>query len=100
MAKSMRIKTDDQVMVIGGKDAGKTGRVIRTEPKKRRVYVEHLSMVKRAERPRSVKRRDARRRRRDRREGGADPRLQRDAARPQRQQTDQGRSAQRCGRQA
>ncbi len=54
MAKSMRIKTDDQVMVIGGKDAGKTGRVIRTEPKKRRVYVEHLSMVKRAERPRSA----------------------------------------------
>ena len=48
MAKSMRIKTDDQVMVIGGKDAGKTGRVIRTEPKKRRVYVEHLNMVKRA----------------------------------------------------
>jgi large subunit ribosomal protein L24 len=54
MAKSMRIKTDDQVIVIGGKDSGKTGRVIRTEPKKRRVYVEHLSMVKRAERPRSV----------------------------------------------
>jgi large subunit ribosomal protein L24 len=51
--KRMRIKTDDQVMVIGGKDAGKTGRVVRTEPKKRRVYVEHLNMVKRAERPRS-----------------------------------------------
>jgi large subunit ribosomal protein L24 len=49
----MRIKTDDQVMVIGGKDAGKTGRVVRTEPKKQRVYVEHLNMVKRAERPRS-----------------------------------------------
>ena len=27
MAKAMRIKTDDQVMVIGGKDTGKTGRV-------------------------------------------------------------------------
>jgi large subunit ribosomal protein L24 len=52
--KSMRIKTDDQVMVIGGKDAGKTGRVVRTEPKKQRVYVEHLNMIKRAERPRSV----------------------------------------------
>ena len=51
--KRMRIKTDDQVMVIGGKDAGKTGRVVRTEPKKQRVYVEHLNMVKRAERPRS-----------------------------------------------
>jgi large subunit ribosomal protein L24 len=53
--KSMRIKTDDQVVVIGGKDAGKTGRVVRTEPKKNRVYVEHLNMIKRHERPRSVK---------------------------------------------
>ena len=34
MAKGMRIRKDDQVMVIGGKDAGKTGRVVRTEPKK------------------------------------------------------------------
>jgi large subunit ribosomal protein L24 len=54
MAKAMRIRKDDQVMVIGGKDAGKTGRVVRTEPKKDRVYVEHLNMVKRHERPRSV----------------------------------------------
>jgi large subunit ribosomal protein L24 len=55
MAKAMRIRKDDQVMVIGGKDAGKTGRVVRTEPKKNRVYVEHLNMVTRHERPRSVK---------------------------------------------
>ena len=27
MAKAMRIRKDDQVIVIGGKDAGKTGRV-------------------------------------------------------------------------
>lgn len=54
MAKSMRIKTDDQVKVISGKDAGKTGRVVRTEPKRRRVYVEHLNMIKRHEKPRSV----------------------------------------------
>ncbi len=55
MAKSIRIRKDDQVVVIGGKDAGKTGRVVRTEPKKDRVYVEHLNMIKRHERPRSVK---------------------------------------------
>ena len=55
MAKSMRIRTDDQVIVIGGKDAGKTGRVVRTDPKRSRVYVEDLNMVKRHERPRSVK---------------------------------------------
>jgi large subunit ribosomal protein L24 len=53
MAKSMRIRTDDQVIVTGGKDAGKAGRVVRTEPKKHRVYVEGLNMIKRHERPRS-----------------------------------------------
>jgi large subunit ribosomal protein L24 len=52
MSRPLRIRKDDQVMVIGGKDAGKTGRVVRTEPKKERVYVEHLNMVKRHERPR------------------------------------------------
>jgi large subunit ribosomal protein L24 len=55
MAKTMRIRRDDQVVVIGGKDAGKTGRVVRTEPKKQRVYVENLNIVKRHERPRSVR---------------------------------------------
>ncbi|HET9153008.1 MAG TPA: 50S ribosomal protein L24 [Solirubrobacterales bacterium] len=49
----MRIRTDDQVVLIGGKDAGKKGRVVRTDPKKRRVYVEGLNMIKRAERARS-----------------------------------------------
>ena len=53
MAKSMRIRTDDQVVLISGKDAGKQGRVVRTEPKKGRVYVEGLNMIKRHERPRS-----------------------------------------------
>jgi large subunit ribosomal protein L24 len=52
MPKPLRIRKDDQVMVIGGKDAGKTGRVVRTEPKRERVYVEHLNMVKRHERAR------------------------------------------------
>ncbi|HEX6782822.1 MAG TPA: 50S ribosomal protein L24 [Solirubrobacterales bacterium] len=49
----MRIRTDDTVVLIGGKDAGKKGRVVRTDPKKRRVYVEGLNMIKRHERPRS-----------------------------------------------
>ena len=53
MAKAMRIRTDDTVVLIGGKDAGKKGRVVRTDPKKRRVYVEGLNMIKRHERPRS-----------------------------------------------
>ena len=32
----MRIKTDDEVVVIAGKDKGKTGRVIRVDPKRER----------------------------------------------------------------
>ena len=55
MSKPMRIRTDDQVVVIAGKDAGKTGRVVRTDPKHGKVYVEHLNMIKRHQRPRSVK---------------------------------------------
>lgn len=53
--KSMRVRADDQVIVTGGKDRGKTGRVVRTDPKRRRVYVEGLNVVKRHQRPRSVK---------------------------------------------
>ena len=55
MGRTMRIRKDDQVVVTGGKDAGKSGRVTRTEPKRDRVYVENLNMIKRHERPRSVK---------------------------------------------
>ena len=51
----MHIRKDDQVMVIAGKDKGKTGRVLRTEPGRRRVYVEGLNIHKRHTRPRSVK---------------------------------------------
>jgi large subunit ribosomal protein L24 len=46
-----KIRTDDHVIVIGGKDKGKTGKVLRVEPKKDRVYVEGLNMVKRHQRP-------------------------------------------------
>ncbi len=53
--KSMRIRKDDHVLVTSGKDRGKTGRVLRTEPKRRRVYIEGLNMIKRHQRPRSVK---------------------------------------------
>jgi large subunit ribosomal protein L24 len=47
----MRIRTDDEVIVISGKDKGKTGKVIRTDPKRERVYVEGMNMVKRHQRP-------------------------------------------------
>jgi large subunit ribosomal protein L24 len=41
MAK-MRVRRDDDVIVIGGKERGKRGKVIRTDPKKGYVYIEHL----------------------------------------------------------
>ena len=55
MSKGMKIRKDDHVVITAGKDRGKTGRVIRTEPKRSRVYVENLNIVKRHQRPRSVK---------------------------------------------
>jgi large subunit ribosomal protein L24 len=55
MGKGMRVRKDDSVIVVGGKDRGKTGRVIRTDPKRGFVYVEGLNIVKRHQRPRSVK---------------------------------------------
>ena len=54
MAKAMRIRTDDQVMICAGKDKGKNGKVIRVDPKRRKVFVEGLNMVKRHQRPRSM----------------------------------------------
>ena len=47
----MRIRTDDTVVIISGKDKGRTGKVIRTDPKRDRVYVEGVNMVKRHQRP-------------------------------------------------
>jgi large subunit ribosomal protein L24 len=52
--RSLRIRSEDRVQVISGKDRGKTGRVLRVEPAKERVYVEHLNMIKRHTRPQQV----------------------------------------------
>jgi large subunit ribosomal protein L24 len=46
-----RVRRDDEVVVIGGKDRGKRGKVLRVDPKKERVYVEGLNMIKRHQRP-------------------------------------------------
>ena len=47
----LRIRRDDEVVVIGGKDKGKTGRVIRVDREKQKVYVEGLNIQKRHQRP-------------------------------------------------
>ena len=49
-----KIRRDDQVAVISGKDRGKTGRVLRVDLKKSKVYVEGLNIVKRHQRPSQV----------------------------------------------
>ncbi len=51
MAASLKIRRDDEVVVISGKDRGKTGKVLRVEPRKQRVYVEGLNIVKRHQKP-------------------------------------------------
>ena len=47
----MRIKTDDEVIVVSGKDKGKTGKVIRVDRARERVFVEGINMIKRHQRP-------------------------------------------------
>ena len=49
-----RIKAGDEVIVISGKDRGKRGKVLRTDPSHDRVYVEGLNIVKRHQKPQQV----------------------------------------------
>ena len=50
-----RIRRDDQVKVISGKDRGKTGRVLRVDRAKEKVFVEGLNVQKRHQRPRTMR---------------------------------------------
>jgi len=43
----MKIRKEDTVLVISGKDRGKRGRVLRAFPKESRVIVEKVNMIKR-----------------------------------------------------
>jgi large subunit ribosomal protein L24 len=51
---AFRIKAGDDVVVVGGKDRGKRGKVLRVEPKKDRLYIEGLNIIKRHQRPQQV----------------------------------------------
>ena len=50
-----KVRSGDTVQVIAGKDAGKQGKVLRVDPKRNRLFVEGLNVVKRHQRPRSLK---------------------------------------------
>jgi large subunit ribosomal protein L24 len=52
---AIRIRKGDEVMVIGGKDRGKKGTVKAVDPKRARVYVEGLNMIKKAQRPETLR---------------------------------------------
>src|SRR5881397_4023733 len=49
-----RLRKDDTVMVIAGKERGKTGKVLRVLADKDRVLIERVNMVKRHVKPRGV----------------------------------------------
>ncbi len=46
-----KIKREDFVVVIAGKDRGKRGKVLRVIPKKQRVVVEGVNIVKKHQKP-------------------------------------------------
>jgi large subunit ribosomal protein L24 len=50
----LKIRSGDKVQVISGKDRGKTGRVLRVQPDRERVFVEGLNIIKRHTRPQQV----------------------------------------------
>ena len=49
--KRLKIRKDDKVVVLSGKDKGKKGKVLRTLPTEGRVVVEGAAMIKRHTRP-------------------------------------------------
>jgi large subunit ribosomal protein L24 len=52
---ALRIRRDDTVRVIAGKDRGRTGRVKSVDSKKQKVYVEGVNIVKRHIKPRTLR---------------------------------------------
>lgn len=47
----MEIRKNDSVMIIAGKERGKTGKVLRVLPDEDRVIVERVNLVKRHSKP-------------------------------------------------
>ena len=47
----MKIKKDDQVLIIAGNDKGKKGKVLKSIPVKSRIVVEGIALVKKHVKP-------------------------------------------------
>lgn len=54
MSNKVHVKTGDTVMVINGKDRGKTGKVLQVAPKEGKVIVEKVNIVKKHVKPRQM----------------------------------------------
>ena len=50
-AQKMKLKKGDSVVVVSGKDKGKTGSILKVFPKKGKIVVEGLNIAKRHRRP-------------------------------------------------
>lgn len=50
-AVNTKLKRDDQVKIVSGRDKGKTGRVLRVDRAKGKVIIQGLNMVKKAVKP-------------------------------------------------
>jgi large subunit ribosomal protein L24 len=55
MATKLKVRKGDKVKVIAGKSAGHVGNVLRTDPTKRKVWVEGANVQKRHEKPRTLR---------------------------------------------
>ncbi len=51
MRDGVSLKKNDLVMVIAGKERGKSGRILRVFPRKKRVLIEKVNFIKRHSRP-------------------------------------------------
>ena len=51
MRAKLHVKKGDTVMVLTGKDKGKVGKILKAIPKKMRVVVEGVNLIKKHQRP-------------------------------------------------
>ena len=51
MANKIKIKKGDEVIVLTGKDKGKTGKIVKMFPKKMKAIVSELNKVKKNQKP-------------------------------------------------
>ncbi|MHB1546514.1 MAG: 50S ribosomal protein L24 [bacterium] len=51
---TIKLKKNDNVLVLAGKEKGKSGKIIRVDREKNRVFIEKVNMIKRHIKPKSA----------------------------------------------